>query len=192
MGGGSGGVGGGMTFIGGAGNATEEEQEEEEVEEEEEEEKEEGHRGGSAGGGRGGGGGIGGGMHIGRGKRRRQLLGRDDRRRRGSTPQSGAFSTGYYGCNRDFGRAKNENHESGAGKRISKLKTFTPGQAALVRCIKDVSACGAEAAAAADELPSIKLLRALPRPTLGGPTNFRSCAIVAGGLNPNPFIAFSN
>ena len=62
----------------------------------------------------------------------RRLLGRDDRRRRGSTPTSGAFSTGYYGCKREFGRAKNENTDSGAGKRVARLKTLTPGQEALV------------------------------------------------------------
>jgi hypothetical protein len=48
----------------------------------------------------------------------------------------------------------------------------------IVACIKNVSACGAESAAAANALPGIKLLRALPRPTLAGASNFKSCAIV--------------
>ena len=113
------------------------------------------------------------------------MLGRDDRRRRGSTPTSGAFSTGYYGCRREFGRARNENTEKGAGKRVARLKAFTPGQEALVRCISNISACGSEAAAEANALPSIELLRKLPRPVLAGRENFRSCAIVgnAGHLS---------
>jgi len=103
---------------------------------------------------------------------------RRDGRGRGSTPTSGAFSMGYYGCLREFGRAKNENTESGAGKRVARLKILTHGQRALIACIKNVGNCGAEAAAAAYGLPGMKLLRELPRSMLGGKANFKSCAIV--------------
>jgi len=116
--------------------------------------------------------------------RRNTLAIRNPRRTRGgtgTTPISGKYSQGYFGCERLWGKIKNENENKAQIVEPISDSELSPGLKAVKSCVKDISKCGADAMRGAAELPSTSLIHALPN---SGKKKYNSCAVVgnAGSL----------
>ena len=105
----------------------------------------------------------------------RALRGRRTRGGTGTTPLSGKYSQGYFGCERIWGKIKNENENKATRVDAIPDKELSPGLRAVKMCIKDISKCGADAMRGVAELPSTSLIHALPN---SGKKKYNSCAIV--------------
>ena len=93
----------------------------------------------------------------------------------GTTPISGKYSQGYFGCERIWGKIKNENENKATRVDAIPDNELSPGLRAVKMCIKDISKCGADAMRGAAELPSTSLIHALPN---SGKKKYNSCAVV--------------
>jgi len=93
----------------------------------------------------------------------------------GTTPISGKYSQGYFGCERIWGKIKNENENKAVRVDAIPDNELSPGLRAVKMCIKDISKCGADAMRGAAELPSTSLINALPN---SGKKKYNSCAVV--------------
>ena len=93
----------------------------------------------------------------------------------GTTPISGKYSQGYFGCERIWGKIKNENENKAVQVDAIPDNELSPGLRAVKMCIKDISKCGADAMRGAAELPSTSLIHALPN---SGKKKYNSCAVV--------------